>query len=136
MEKYYALDSPYNNRLDFIYNSNRERNQNNKIFHSQDKTTQHTQDWSGGFALISDCFAYWGKECKKIPQEILNFLPTAQGHYIYDVDTDVRGKQILSFVETLWNFKDNIQKEPNDLHDGCSSNKCKMIPNQFKNISC
>ena len=114
MEDYYSSNSLYKNRLDYIYKAlpgGFERNGNNPKFHPIGETAQHRKDRLGKYALISDCFAYWGKESKPIPQRVLSVLPKFQESKHYVLDTP-EGKQLKHFIESMWNFSEIIQKEP------------------------
>ena len=124
MSEYFATNSQYRTRLDCIYdalpNGGFQRNKNNTAFHPLSDTTQHTKDWFGGYALISDCFAYFGRESLAIPYTLLADLPKGQENSHYDGNSAV-GKRILDEVKKHWNFKDLVQNKP---HSFLSTSSC------------
>jgi hypothetical protein len=79
----------------------------------------------GKYVLLSDCFAYWGKESKVISEGLLDILPKHQENKYYQGDSD-NGAKIMKEVDKLykWNFKNIIENEPheymrNHSHKGC-----------------
>ena len=126
MEDYFDPNSPYKGRHDDIYeifSGGFKRNVNNPKFHPKGQIEVHRKDWLGGYALISNCFAYWGKESKVMPQNLLKMLPLFQGHKCYELNTP-EGMQIMCFVEKLWDFKNIIQKSPHDYINNINSKGC------------
>ena len=129
MADYFVPGSHYKNRYDNIYDflqdkHDFERNGNNKKFHSKKETSQHTKDWLGEYVLISNCFAYFGRESKPISQDTLDILlETCRKREPYHGDSPV-GKQIMDEVRKRWNFKDIIQGVPHDYNQVCNSKGC------------
>ena len=118
MTDYFASDSPYKKRQDDIYDvipAGFRPKKNNPH-----KTPQQKRDWLGEFALISDCFAYWGKESAAIPQNLLDILPQYREPKHYQPDTNDYNI-IMDFVKNLWNFKDNIKGKPHNYAQDCNS---------------
>ena len=114
----YFTDSKYKNRLDNIYDVlsieplRYKRNKNTNPHHIHPEDCEHNDDWAGEYVLISDCFAYWGKKCPELPQNLLDILPRCK--YSFDPDQQ---KEIIGFVrnQNLWDFETLIQNEPNEL---------------------
>lgn len=126
MTDYFAPGSPYKNRLDNIYDTlpkGFNRNDNNPAFHPKADTGRHKRDWLGVYALLSNIFAYFGRDSKAIPPNLLRFLPKGQETKHYDGDSS-EGKQILDEVRKHWNFKDVIQGTPHDYNGGCGHKGC------------
>jgi hypothetical protein len=136
MAEYFAPNGKYKHHLDCIYdtlpNGGFRRNDNNPKFHPKDCIKKHSQDWLGEYVLISDIFAYFGKESSAISLKNLSKdLPEKQGHMPYDSNSD-DGKQIIDEVSKRWDFQTVIQ---NRLHDdirnchskGCGKNESKTV---------
>jgi hypothetical protein len=123
MEDYYAPDSRFGDRLDSIYrfaNGTFTRNDNNPEFHPKDKACLHKKDWLGEYVLLSDCFAYFGRESPKLPADLLKKLPRYKR---FEGDTsDVA--HILKTVGSLWDFKTCIQNRPHDPKRYCAEKDC------------
>ena len=138
MRDYFAPNSPYKKRHDYIYDAlpdelNRNdipkfrRNDNNPDFHPKGKTGRHRRDWLGKYALISDCFAYFGKDCKSIPEDFLESLSIPRGYKTFKNDSP-ENKQVFDdvkkFLKNFWNFRDIIQNEPHDYLRNQSRKGC------------
>jgi hypothetical protein len=123
MEDYYAPDSRFGNRLDSIYrfaDGKFTRNDNNPEFHSKEKTCLHKKDWLGEYVLLSDCFAYFGRESPSLPADLLKKLTRYKR---FERDTsDVA--HILKTVGSLWDFKTCIQNRPHDPKRYCVEKGC------------
>jgi len=124
MREYFAPTSPFKNRHDFIYEFSSgvyKRNDNNPYFHSKDEIEKHRHDRLGEYALISDCFAYFGKKCENFSKELIDILPKYQenkhykGGFLYF-------ELIWKEVSKFWDFKKNIQNEPHDYRQNKSCN--------------
>lgn len=88
MEEYYSNNN-YSNRLDYIYNSKKERNKNNPLFHPEGDGSQLRRDWNGVYVLLSDNFSYNGEGYTEYSAEkIKNFLPVRQETKGYDNNSD------------------------------------------------
>jgi hypothetical protein len=123
MEDYYAPDSRFGNRLDSIYrfaDGKFTRNDNNPEFHPKDETCLHKKDWLGEYVLLSDCFAYFGRESPRLPDDLLKKLPRYKR---FDGDTS-DGAHILKAVGSLWDFKTCIQNRPHDPKHCCVEKGC------------
>ena len=127
MREYFAPDSRYKNRFDYVYiydksSDNFQRSDKNPNFYHD--ATQQRRDQLGEYALLSTCFAYWGKESKKISTGLLGVLPKHQENKCYQGNTR-DGEQIMQAVRTQWNFKDIIQNEPRNLsREQCCKGSC------------
>ncbi|MCL2790876.1 MAG: hypothetical protein FWD79_09570 [Desulfobulbus sp.] len=134
MEDYYAQDSYYKMRYDYIYEFSSgipKRNNNNRKFHPKGETAQHRRDWLGKYALISYRFAYWGKESKTISEDLINILPKYQENKKYKGDSH-HGLLIMNEVSALWDFNSIIQNEPhnylrNQSHKECGKSENNLI---------
>ena len=130
MREYFAPNSQYKNRHDYIYetlpdgfqqndnNPKFKRNDNNPKFHPKKDIARHKRDWLGEYALLSDCFAYWGKSSKPISESLMDILPKHQENKHYKGDSD-NGEQIIKKIEEEcythgWDFKTIIQGVPHD----------------------
>ncbi len=128
MEDYYASDSRYKNRRDAIYDFADgifTRNNHNPCFHPKNVPERHKRDQLGKYVLMSNHFAYWGKESQKIPDDIVRFLPAFRESKSYCASDDAqRGMKIMNLMQERWNFKENIQNEPHSLHRTCHRKGC------------
>ncbi len=77
MKEYYSDKRRYSKRLDFIYDSNGNRNKNNKFFHPKNDLYQHRRDWNGEYVLLSNNFSYNGEKWEENSTEDINkkYLP-------------------------------------------------------------
>jgi len=142
MREYFAPNSQYTNRHDYIYealpNGDFKRNDNNPKFHPKNDTKRHIRDQSGEYALLSDCFAYWGKECKQISESLIAILPKHRENKHYQSDSD-HYKQIMKEVHTLWDFKTIIQNKPHDYPRNqsckglCGNENC-LVPKRVRHV--
>jgi len=126
MEDYYAPQSRYKNRHDYIYEISADppkRNNNNPAFHPKEDTEQHMRDWLGKYALVSNCFAYFGKEAPPIPIDFLDSLSIPRSYKSFNGESP-DGKRIMEFVKTTWNFRITIQNEPHDFQRDTSRKGC------------
>lgn len=135
MRDYFSPKSRYKNRHDDIYDvlpDDIKRNDNNPAFHPKEETTRHRLDWLGEYALISDCFAFWGKDSKAISKCLIDILPKYRESKLYKGDSP-HCEQVMDELSILWNFKDIIQNEPhnyqrNQSRKGCGQSENNLVP--------
>jgi hypothetical protein len=125
MTEYFFADSEYKNRFDSIYDTlpdGFEHNGKNPCYHSMGEIDDNDKrNWHGKYALISDCFAYFGKSAIDLSSDLLDTLP--RGYKLYDNDS--HGKQeIIDRVHKRWNFKDIIAPSSKEELQGPWSGSC------------
>lgn len=127
MLDYFVPENKYRNRLDCIYDALPKgdyiRNENNPNFHSKICTKKHISDWNGEYVLISNCFAYFGRESIPMSSDLLGILPTGVGHKFYNGNFS-QGIRIFDEVWMHWNFSDVIQNKPHDFPPKCNNTGC------------
>lgn len=124
MEDYCTPGSQYEHRKDCIYHFARgkfKRNSRNPSFHPKNDLDQHRRDWLGKYVLLSTHFAYWGKDSRKLPENLLQILPKFRESKSYTSESS-EGKQIMRMIINQWNIKDIIQNEP---HCSKKTHRCK-----------
>lgn len=132
MAEYFGSDNKYRHRLDCIYDTlptgDFQRNDKNPTFHAKYCACQHIRDWFGEYVIISNLFAYFGKESSAIHSNLLMWLPERQEYKSFDGNSSKDKqivKQIMDEVGKLWNFQDIIQNRPHDDIRSCDSKGCK-----------
>ena len=123
-------------RKDFIYTYSEQgcfernqnfylvRNNNTPAFHPKDFDEMHRRDELGKYVLISDSFAYFGKEEKLIRNDEIfkNLLPNRQETKTYH-NTYEEFEAIMSYIDEIWKTRPEsiIKAEPSErLNPDCS----------------
>lgn len=134
--KDYFSNKNNKHRKDFIYTYSEQgcfeknqkfylvRNNNTKDFHPKDLEKVHRRDELGKYVLISESFAYFGKEEKLIKndEKLRSLLPKRQETKTYFSDSEEFGT-IINFIDEIWKNRpvSIVNTEPTErLKSDCS----------------